>query len=49
MEAAFAACRQIFGVAAVARAVPCEKTVEAIKGAGLKPGIWFEIENAGPA
>lgn len=26
-----------------------EKTVEAIKGAGLKPGIWFEIENAGPA
>ena len=30
MEAAYAACRQIFGVAAVARAVPCEKTVEAI-------------------
>lgn len=30
MEAAFAACRQVFGVVAVARAVPCEKTVEAI-------------------
>ena len=30
MEAAYDACRQIFGVAAVARAVPCEKTVEAI-------------------
>ena len=30
MEAAYAACQQIFGVAAVARAVPCEKTVEAI-------------------
>jgi thiamine biosynthesis protein ThiI len=30
MEAAFAACRQVFGVAAVARAVPCEKTVDAI-------------------
>ena len=30
MEAAYAACRQVFGVVAVARAVPCEKTVEAI-------------------
>lgn len=30
MEAAYAAARQIFGIAAVARAVPCEKTVEAI-------------------
>ena len=30
MEAAYAAARQIFGVAAVARAVPCGKTVEAI-------------------
>ncbi|MDD3347953.1 tRNA uracil 4-sulfurtransferase ThiI [Oscillibacter sp.] len=30
MEAAFAACQQVFGVAAVARAVPCEKTVAAI-------------------
>ena len=30
MEEAYAACRQVFGIAAVARAVPCEKTVEAI-------------------
>ena len=30
MEAAYAACQQIFGVVAVARAVPCEKSVEAI-------------------
>ena len=30
MEAAYEACQQIFGVVAVARAVPCEKTVEAI-------------------
>ena len=30
MEAAWEACRQVFGVAAIARAVPCEKTVEAI-------------------
>lgn len=30
MESAFAACCQVFGVATVARAVPCEKTVEAI-------------------
>ena len=30
MDAAYDACRQIFGVAAVARAVPCDKTVEAI-------------------
>ena len=30
MEAAWTACRQVFGIAAVARAVPCEKTVEAI-------------------
>ena len=30
MESAFAACCQVFGVAAVARAVPCEKAVEAI-------------------
>lgn len=30
MESAFAACCQVFGVAAVARTVPCEKTVEAI-------------------
>lgn len=26
-----------------------EKTVEAIRKAGLKPGIWFEIENVGKA
>lgn len=26
-----------------------EKTVAAIKEAGMKPGIWFEIENVGPA
>ena len=30
MEAAWDACRQVFGIAAVARAVPCEKTVDAI-------------------
>jgi len=30
MEAAYTSCRQVFGVVAVARAVPCEKTVEAI-------------------
>ena len=30
MEAAWAACRQVFGIASVARAVPCEKTVPAI-------------------
>ena len=30
MEEAYKACRQIFGIAAVARAVPCEKTIEAI-------------------
>ena len=30
MEAAWKSCCQVFGVAAVARAVPCEKTVEAI-------------------
>lgn len=26
-----------------------EKTVAAVKEAGLKPGIWFEFENVGPA
>lgn len=26
-----------------------EKTVEAIHGEGLKAGIWFEVENVGPA
>lgn len=26
-----------------------EKTVQAIRDAGLKPGIWFEIENVGKA
>lgn len=26
-----------------------EKTVQAIKAAGLKPGIWFEFENVGKA
>jgi len=26
-----------------------EKTVEAIRAAGMKPGIWFEIENVGSA
>lgn len=26
-----------------------EKTTEAIREAGMKPGIWFEIENIGPA
>ena len=30
MEAAWTACRQVFGIAAAARAVPCEKTVPAI-------------------
>lgn len=30
MAAALTACRQVFGVVAVARAVPCEKSVEAI-------------------
>ena len=30
MEGAWLACRQVFGIAAVARAVPCEKSVEAI-------------------
>ena len=30
MEAAWTACRQVFGIAAMARAVPCEKTVPAI-------------------
>ena len=30
MEAAFAACRQVFGIAAIARAVPCDKDVDAI-------------------
>ena len=30
MEAAYAAARQVFGVVSVARAAPCEKTVEAI-------------------
>ena len=30
MEAAYDACRQVFGVVSVARAVPCEKTVAAI-------------------
>ena len=30
MEAAWDACRQVFGIAAVARAVPCDKTMDAI-------------------
>jgi len=30
LEETYKACRQIFGIAAVARAVPCEKTIEAI-------------------
>ena len=30
MEAAYKVCRQVFGIVAVARAVPCEKTLEAI-------------------
>ncbi len=30
MAGAYATCRQIFGIAAVARAVPCEKSVDAI-------------------
>ena len=30
IEAAFAACRQVFGIAAIARAVPCDKDVDAI-------------------
>ena len=30
LEEAYKACRQVFGIAAVARAVPCEKTIEAI-------------------
>lgn len=33
MAAAFAAARQVFGVVSVARAVPCEKTVESIVAA----------------
>lgn len=36
MEAAWAACRQVFGVAMIARAVPCEKTVEAITDTAAK-------------
>ena len=30
MDAAWTACGQVFGVVSVARAVPCEKTVEAV-------------------
>lgn len=30
LAGAYAACRQVFGIAAVARAVPCEKSVDAI-------------------
>ena len=30
LEAAYAACRQVFGVVAVVRALPCEKSVDAI-------------------
>ncbi len=30
MDAAYAACRQVFGIAAIARAVPCAKTMESI-------------------
>ena len=30
LEETYKACRQIFGIAAVARAVPCDKTIEAI-------------------
>ena len=30
LEGTWGACKQVFGIAAVARAVPCEKTVEAI-------------------
>ena len=36
MEAAWEACRQVFGVVSIARAVPCEKTVEAITGTAEK-------------
>ena len=36
MEAAWVACRQVFGVVSIARAVPCEKTVEAITGTAEK-------------
>ncbi len=32
LDAAFAACRQVFGVVAVSRALPCEKDVQAIIG-----------------
>ncbi len=52
MEAAFAACRQVFGVAAVARAVPCDKTVEAIVatakaylGQALTAAHSFKVES----
>ena len=51
MEAAYAAARQVFGVVSVARAVPCEKTVEAIvetaKANGLRPFPYlkFLLEN----
>ena len=36
MEAAWEACRQVFGVVTLARAVPCEKTVEAITDTAAK-------------
>ena len=39
MEAAWTACRQVFGIAAVARAVPCEKTV---------PPLWRPPEPIWP-
>ncbi|SFP50517.1 thiamine biosynthesis protein ThiI [Oscillibacter sp. PC13] len=52
MEAAYTACRQVFGVAAVARAVPCEKTVEAIVatakaylGEALAAARSFKVES----
>ena len=45
MEAAYTACRQVFGVVSVARAVPCEKTVEAIV-ATAKAYLWDALAAA---
>ena len=36
LDGAFAACRQVFGVVAVSRALPCEKEVQAIIGTAKK-------------
>ena len=59
MEAAWDACRQVFGIAAVARAVPCEKTVDAIVEAALDveslvqkalaDETWVRVKSTDPA